>query len=64
MLGSIGPTELILILLIVLILFGGKKLGNLGKSLGEGIKNFKDSMNVGKEGKKDDPPKNPQPPVN
>jgi sec-independent protein translocase protein TatA len=64
MLGSIGPTELILILLIVLILFGGKKLASLGKSLGEGIKNFKDSMNEGKEGKKDDTPKNPQPPAN
>jgi sec-independent protein translocase protein TatA len=64
MLGSIGPTELILILLIVLILFGGKKLGSLGKSLGEGIKNFKDSINEGKEAKKDDTPKNPQPPAN
>jgi sec-independent protein translocase protein TatA len=50
--------------LIVLILFGGKKLGNLGKSLGEGIKNFKDSINEGKEAKKDDTPKNPQPPAN
>jgi sec-independent protein translocase protein TatA len=42
--GPIGPTELILILLIVLILFGGRKLGDLGKSLGEGIRNFKKSV--------------------
>ena len=40
MLGSIGPTELILILLIVIIIFGARKLPDLGKSIGEGIKNF------------------------
>jgi sec-independent protein translocase protein TatA len=59
MLGSIGPTELILILLIVIIIFGARKLPDLGKSIGEGIKNFKKSMNT-----KDDHegPKNPEPP--
>ncbi|MCU0244725.1 MAG: twin-arginine translocase TatA/TatE family subunit, partial [Acidobacteria bacterium] len=46
MLGSIGPTELILILLIVIIIFGARKLPDLGKSIGEGIKNFKKSMNT------------------
>ncbi len=58
MLGSIGPTELILILLIVIIIFGARKLPELGKSIGEGIKNFKKSMNT-----KDDDQKTPKPPT-
>ena len=64
MLGSIGPTELILILLIVIIIFGAKKLPDLGKSIGEGIKNFKKSVNEGKDGDKDQTSKPPQPPAN
>jgi sec-independent protein translocase protein TatA len=60
MLGSIGPTELILILLIVIIIFGARKLPDLGKSIGEGIKNFKKSMST----KDDDTPKKPEPPAN
>ena len=51
MLGSIGAPELLLILLIVVIIFGGKKLPELGKSIGEGIKNFKNSMNLNEEEK-------------
>jgi len=39
--GPIGPTELLLILLIVVIIFGARRLPELGKSLGEGIKNFR-----------------------
>lgn len=57
-LGSIGPTELLLILLIVIIIFGARKLPDLGKSLGDGIKNFKKSMSTKdddeKPGKKND----------
>ena len=64
MLGSIGPTELILILLIVIIIFGAKKLPDLGRSIGEGIKNFKKSVNEGKESDRDTTPKPPQPPAN
>jgi sec-independent protein translocase protein TatA len=64
MLGSIGPTELILILLIVIIIFGAKKLPELGKSIGEGIKNFKKSVNEGQSEDKDAKPKPPQPPAN
>jgi sec-independent protein translocase protein TatA len=52
MLGSIGPTELLLILLIVIIIFGARKLPELGKSVGEGIKNFKKAMNTGEEDKR------------
>ena len=61
-LGSLGPTELLLILLIVIIIFGARKLPDLGKSLGDGIKNFKKSMNTkddtDKSSKKNDPPAN------
>ena len=43
-LGPVGPTELLLIVLIIVIIFGARKLPELGKSLGEGIKNFKKSI--------------------
>jgi sec-independent protein translocase protein TatA len=42
--GLLTPTHLLLILLIALVLFGPKKLPELGKGLGEGIRSFKDSM--------------------
>ena len=42
--GSIGLPELLVILLIVVIIFGARKLPELGKSLGEGIRNFKSSI--------------------
>jgi sec-independent protein translocase protein TatA len=42
--GSLGAGELILIGLIVLLLFGGKKLPELMKGLGKGIKEFKDAQ--------------------
>ncbi len=41
---SIGLPELIVILLVALVLFGGKKIGDIGKGLGDGIRNFKDAM--------------------
>lgn len=44
LLGVIGPWQIILILAIVLLLFGGKKLPELMKGLGKGIKEFKDGM--------------------
>jgi sec-independent protein translocase protein TatA len=66
MLGSIGPQELILILLIVVIIFGARKLPELGKSLGEGIKNFKSSISGKEKDKTTAPPsdKNTAPPQN
>jgi len=44
MLGELGMPELLLILGIALLIFGPKKLGELGKSLGEGIRSFKSSL--------------------
>ena len=41
MIGPIGPTELILILLVVLVLFGSKKLPEIGAGLGRAIRNFR-----------------------
>jgi len=42
--GGIGPGSLLIILVIVLVLFGSKKLGNMGKDLGSAIKGFKGAM--------------------
>jgi sec-independent protein translocase protein TatA len=41
---TIGPMELVLILGIALLLFGGKKIPEMAKGLGEGIKNFKTAL--------------------
>ncbi len=43
MLGGIGPTELVILLVIILIVFGAGKLPEIGGALGKGIKNFKKS---------------------
>ena len=45
--GSIGMPELLLIALVVIIVFGGGKLPQLGRGLGEGIRNFRDAMREG-----------------
>jgi sec-independent protein translocase protein TatA len=42
--NSIGPTELIIVLVIVLLIFGPKRLPGLGKQLGSGMREFKDSI--------------------
>jgi len=44
MFRSIGLPELLVILLVAMVLFGGKKLADVGKGLGEGIRNFKTSL--------------------
>jgi len=43
--GMPGPQELLIILFVVLLIFGGKKLPELAKGLGKGIKEFKKAQN-------------------
>lgn len=55
----LGTWEIIVIVLVVLLLFGGKKIPELMKGLGKGVKSFKDGMNgmdddCGKTMKQDD----------
>lgn len=45
LLGIIGGQELIIILLVILVLFGAKKIPELMRGLGRGVKEFKDGMN-------------------
>ena len=49
MFGSLGTGELLVILAIVIIIFGANKIPQLGKGLGEGIRNFKSSLKAGEE---------------
>ena len=42
--GNLGTGEIIIIAMIVLLLFGGKKIPELMKGLGKGVKNFKDGV--------------------
>ncbi len=52
---GLGGQEILFIALIVLLLFGGKKIPELMKGLGKGVKSFKDGMNgVEEEAKTDD----------
>ena len=41
---NIGPLEIVIVLIIVLIIFGPKRLPDLGRSLGRGMREFKDSV--------------------
>lgn len=45
MFGRLGPSELILILAIALVIFGPSKLPEIGKALGKSISEFKNSVN-------------------
>lgn len=51
MLGGLGAPELIVIALIALLLFGAGRIADIGKGLGQGIKNFKEGI---KDADKDD----------
>lgn len=52
--GSIGPLEIAIVLIIALIVFGPKRLPELGKSLGDGFREFKASVSGDRED--EDPP--------
>ena len=45
LIGSIGFQEILVIALVVLLLFGGKKIPELMKGLGKGVRSFKDGLN-------------------
>lgn len=51
--GSIGWPEILLISLLVIVLFGGKRLADAGRGMGEAIRNFREGM----KGDGDHPPK-------
>ena len=53
--GLMQPMHLLVILIIALLFFGPSKLADLGKGLGDGIRNFKDAM-------RDEPPASPKAP--
>lgn len=44
-LGNLGTSEIFIIALVVLLLFGGKKIPELMRGIGKGVKSFKDGMN-------------------
>lgn len=44
LLGSLGPTEIILIVLLVLLLFGGKKIPELMRGIGKGVRSFREGV--------------------
>ena len=52
--GNVGAPEIILLLLLALLLFGAKRLPEIGRSLGSGMREFKDSVTG--ETKHDEPP--------
>lgn len=52
--GAIGPTQVILIVLVVLLLFGGRKIPELMRGLGRGVKEFKDATNEDGAGRNED----------
>jgi sec-independent protein translocase protein TatA len=59
--NNIGPTELIIVLVIALLVIGPKKLPEVGKSLGKGMREFKDSLSGDRrEDEEDVPPPLPQ----
>ena len=49
LLFSLGAPEIILIALVVLLIFGGKKIPELMRGLGKGVKSFKDGVNEAKD---------------
>jgi sec-independent protein translocase protein TatA len=53
--GNFGITEIILILLVVVLLFGGRKIPELMKGLGQGMKEFKKASKVDDDENKTDP---------
>lgn len=57
-LGNIGTGEIILIALVILLLYGGKKIPELMKGIGKGVKSFKDGMHEIEKDITEEPQKN------
>ena len=53
-LGPIGTPELIIIMVVLLLLFGAKRLPEMGRSVGRGMREFKDAVTNDKDDDKDD----------
>lgn len=54
--GGLSATELLVILLIIVLLFGARRIPELARGLGEGIRNFRSAMkDTEREGNKDEP---------
>ena len=51
----IGTTELLVILMIALVLFGGSRVAGLGKALGTSLREFRSEVNKGSEKKEEEP---------
>lgn len=60
---NIGPTELIILLVIVLVIFGPKRLPGLGKQLGSGMRDFKDAVTSKHDSDDADEDKDKDPPA-
>lgn len=52
--GAIGPTEIILIVVVIVLLFGGRKIPELMKGIGQGMKEFKKASQLETEDKSTD----------
>jgi sec-independent protein translocase protein TatA len=67
--GNLGFTEILIILLVVLLLFGAKRLPEVGASIGKGIREFKRSLSdtqdaiMGNEDPRTLPPRQPEDPA-
>lgn len=48
-LGGLGAGEIVIIALVILLLFGGKKIPELMRGIGKGVRSFKEGMNEAKE---------------
>jgi sec-independent protein translocase protein TatA len=63
MFESIGMPELMVILVLALVLFGGKKVPEVGKGLGEAIRNFRTSLKGESEPQAKEPQQHPELPA-
>jgi sec-independent protein translocase protein TatA len=59
MLGGLGPTELIIVLAVILVVFGAGKLPDIASGLGKGLRDFKNVMQEPEEPETGDPSEGP-----